>query len=214
MKKQHALPMALLGAGVGAAAGFVWLARSVRAHETRRLDGRARKQFPKRRRPSTRFAAELLGPLGKWWGQMPLAAGLAVATWRNRGKHAALPIAGASASAAALAWILERALAQRVPPPGRHSPTEPAFPSGHALQVSAVALTAAYILQQEYHTPRAATASLAVLLPIATGLGRVYLDRHWLTDILGGFLLGVAVAAPAAAGYHLARPRRRFGRRA
>jgi undecaprenyl-diphosphatase len=213
MKKQHALPMALVGAGVGAAAGFVWLARSVDNHETRHVDGRARKQFPKRRRRSTRLVADALHPLGKWWGQMPLAAGVAALTWRTRGKYAALPIAGASASAAALAWVLERALPQRVPPPGRHSPTEPAFPSGHSLQTTAVALTAAYILQQEYGTPRVATASLAALLPIASGLGRIYLDRHWLTDVLGGYLLGVAIAAPALAGYQVAKPRRRFGRR-
>ena len=213
MKKQHALPMALVGAGLGAAAGFVWLARSVRKHETRYVDGRARKQFPKRRRRATHLVADAFHPLGKWWGQMPLAAGVAALTWRNRGKYAALPIAGASASAAALAWVLERALWQRVPPPGRHAPTEPAFPSGHALQTTATALTTAYILQREYRTPPVATASLALLLPIASGLGRMYLDRHWLTDVVGGYLLGTAIAAPALAGYQLARPRRRFGRR-
>jgi undecaprenyl-diphosphatase len=209
MKNHRRLPVAFVGAGVGATAGFVWLARSVNAHDTQRLDGRARKTFPKRRRRGTRIVAQGIEPLGKWWGQMPVAAALTALTWRTRGRHAALPIAGASASAAALAWILERAMPRREPPPGRHSPTEPAFPSGHALQVSALALTAAYVFRQEYHTPRTATASLAVLLPVASGLAKLYLDKHWFTDVLGGYLLGVAVAAPAVAAYDIARPRRR-----
>jgi membrane-associated phospholipid phosphatase len=209
MKKHRMLPMALIGAGLGAAAGFALLARSVKQHETRHVDGRARKKAPKRRRRSTRMLAQGIGPLGKWWGQAPVAAALTALMWRRRGRYAALPIAGASASAAALAWVLERAMFQRQPPPGRHSPTEPAFPSGHALQTSAVAWTAAYVLLRERAVPRTAMLPLAALLPAASGLAKIYLDGHWLTDVLGGYLVGAAIAAPAAAGYELARPRRR-----
>ena len=200
------LPIALIGAGVGVA--FVWLSRRVKAHETRRIDGQARRRFPKRRRRITRSLATGIGPLGKWWGQMPVSVGIAALAWRARGPRAATPIAAASAAAASLAWVLEQAMRPRTPPPGRHSPTEPAFPSGHALQTSAVAWTAAYVLVRERLVSPGAAVPLAVALPAVSGLAKLYLDRHWLTDVLGGYLLGATVAAAAAAGHEVARPRR------
>lgn len=201
------MPVALITLGVGGALAFTFLTKRVNAHETRAVDARARKRLPKRRRRSTRRAAEAIAPLGKWWAQMPVAAAISVATWRRRGPRAALPIATSSAVAAALAWALEHAMRRRKPPPGRHSPTEPAFPSGHALQTSAVAWTTAYILTREGMPARTAAIPLAVALPIASGLGKLYLDAHWLTDVVGGYLLGATIAATAAAGYETTRPR-------
>jgi membrane-associated phospholipid phosphatase len=202
------LPVALLGAGVITAAGFLVLARRVDRHETRRPDGAARKRLPKRRRRPTRAVAEWIEPLGKWYGQMPMAAVAATALWRARGPRAAIPVAGASAAAASLAWLLERVMPARTPPPGRHSPTEPAFPSGHALQTSAAAWAAAHVLIRE-GASAGVVVPLAVALPIASGLTKLYLDKHWLTDVLGGYLLGATIAASAAAGYELGpRPSR------
>jgi membrane-associated phospholipid phosphatase len=210
MKNDHAvLPVALIGAGFAAAAGFWFLAHAVTAHETRHVDGRARRQFPKRRRRATRVLAQAIGPLGKWYGQIPVAAAASALAWRDRGPAAAAPIAAASATAATVAWALERWVPQREPPPGRHSPTEPAFPSGHALQTSAVAWIIAYVFLRERGSRAAAALPFAILVPLASGLAKTYLDRHWLTDVLGGYLVGAAIAAPAAAGYELARPRRR-----
>jgi membrane-associated phospholipid phosphatase len=200
------LPIALIGAGAGVA--FVWLSRRVKAHDTRRIDGQARRRFPKRRGGITRSLATGIGPLGKWWGQMPVSVGIAALAWRARGPRAATPIAAASAAAASLAWVLEQAMTPRTPPPGRHSPTEPAFPSGHALQTSAVAWTAAYVLVRERLASPGAVVPLAVALPAVSGLAKLYLDGHWLTDVLGGYLLGATVAAAAAAGHEVARPRR------
>jgi len=208
MRAADALPITLIGAGLTAAAGFGLLARKVYAHETRYLDGRARKRFPKRRRRVVRALAEGMDPVGKWYGQMPAAALAGALAWRRGGPKAAVPIAASSAAAAAMAWALERWLPQRQPPPGRHSPTEPAFPSGHALQTTAVAWTVAYVFLRERGRRAAPFLPFAVLVPLASGLAKTYLDRHWLTDVLGGYLLGAAIAAPAAAGYEFARPRR------
>ena len=210
MRHQHALvPIALISGGVGAAIGFVLLARQVKRHRTRKIDATVRKALPKRHRRVTKVAMQLYDPLGKWYGQMPIAALATAALWRARGPQVAVPIAAASASAASLAWVLEQTMRPRKPPPGRHSPTEPAFPSGHALQTGAVAWTTAYVLVREgIASPRAAV-PLALALPAASGLIKLWRDRHWFTDVVGGYLLGAAVAAAAMAGHEIARPRRR-----
>jgi undecaprenyl-diphosphatase len=92
----------------------------------------------------------------------------------------------------------------RTPPPGRHSPTEPAFPSGHALQTSALAWTTAYVLVREGLINGATSAPLAMILPASAGLTKLYLDKHWFTDVVGGYLLGAAIAATASAAYEVA----------
>jgi membrane-associated phospholipid phosphatase len=38
-------------------------------------------------------------------------------------------------------------------------------------------------------------------LVVAMGCARIYLSEHWLSDVAGGFLLGMAMAAVAAAIY-------------
>jgi len=207
MRLTHAaLPLALIGAGAGT--GFAILASRVKSHDTRYVDGRVRRQFPKRRRRSVRAAANAIGPLGKWWGQMPVAAATAAVVYRNGGPRAAAAISGASAAAASLAWLLERTMTPRKPPPGRHSPTEPAFPSGHALQSSAVALSIAYVLTREGMTAPAVAFPVAAAVSIASGLAKLYTDGHWFTDVMGGYLLGTTLAATAAVGYELGRPKR------
>jgi undecaprenyl-diphosphatase len=206
MRHNHAvLPIALLGAGVGAGIGFTMLARRVNARQTSRVDSQTRRRFPKRRRPTTKAIATAIDPLGKWWGQMPIAVLVAAAAWRTRGPRAGVPIAASSAAAASLAWLLERVMKPRKPPPGRHSPTEPAFPSGHSLQTSAMALTAAYVLTREGLGPRAGVIPLAITFPVASGLSKLYLDKHWLTDVLAGYLLGATLAATATGAYELGR---------
>jgi len=208
-RNQVVLPAALLGGGVGAVIGFAVLARKVRRHRTRHLDATVRKAIPRRHRRMTRLAAESITPLGKWYGQMPVAALVTAAAWRSGGPRAAIPIASVSAAAASLAWLLEQAMRPRTPPPGRHSPTEPSFPSGHALQTSAVAWAAAYVLTREGATSLSRAVPVALVVPAVSGLAKLWLDRHWYTDVMGGYLLGAALAASSATAYELARPRRR-----
>jgi membrane-associated phospholipid phosphatase len=55
-------------------------------------------------------------------------------------------------------------------------------------------LTIAYVLASE----DLASAPVCMLLgawPLVVGLSRVYRDRHWMSDILGGWAAGIGVAA-------------------
>ena len=192
----------LLGVSVAAAAGFAVMARKVARHETSAVDAKVRRETPKRRSRKTKRAAEALGPLGKPWLHGPVAAVLAAYT-RPRSRAAAAAIAMSSAGSAGLSKVFERVLEQRKQPPGHPEPDEQSFPSGHAMETAAVALTSAYVLAREGRADAWIAAPAALALPILSGAGRVYLDRHWASDVVGGLLAGVSVAAMCAAAYEL-----------
>ena len=75
------------------------------------------------------------------------------------------------------------------------------FPSGHTSNATAAALAAIYLLGPRLS--RGATAALivaATLFALLIGLSRLLLLAHWPTEVLGGWLLGLAVV-PLAARY-------------
>ena len=113
-------------------------------------------------------------------------------------KDASLAIAFTPLAAAAVGQSFTSFFAQRNPPDhlatGTGEPTEATFPSGHTTGVTAEALAIAYILSRE---KLASPGVLAALLawPFVVGVTRLYRDRHWLSDVLAGWVAGTAVAA-------------------
>lgn len=83
--------------------------------------------------------------------------------------------------------------------------TEAAFPSGHTADATAVLLTSAYLLVREGILPAGVALPVAVLVAVVTGISRVALGWHWGTDVLGGWLTGIAVAAGCAGLYGVLR---------
>ncbi|MEO6712680.1 MAG: phosphatase PAP2 family protein [Mycobacteriales bacterium] len=70
------------------------------------------------------------------------------------------------------------------------------FPSSHAARSAATAVVVIGVLTAYQHSlvRRRAVAALAVLFAGLVGWSRVYLHVHYLSDIVAGWLVGIAVA--------------------
>jgi undecaprenyl-diphosphatase len=203
MRSERALGLTLLGIGGLSAAGFTLIARAVIRRETSHADGRVRRRVPKRRRRATKQAATVIGPLGKKWVHAPIALGICAYAWLRGAGPAALVIPAGSVTATVMSKTFDRYMPHRSPPPGRHAPTTPSFPSGHSLETMAVGLTSAYVLAREGIVRPEIGAPLALAIPLASGVGRLYLDRHWATDVIAGWLGGLSLAAACASLYEV-----------
>ncbi|WP_406073360.1 phosphatase PAP2 family protein [Micromonospora sp. NBC_01638] len=77
------------------------------------------------------------------------------------------------------------------------------FPSGHALNATLAAGVLLLVLlpYARRAAARVALWAAAVLITVVTGLSRVALGVHFTSDVLGGWLLGVAVVAATTAAF-------------
>ncbi len=147
--------------------------------------------------------------LSDWvWDPWTMRALLAVVTgwllWRGR-----WPVALWLAATAVVGTVLQQGLKAAV---GRERPRWPdpvdsahyaAFPSGHALTATLTCglllwLLAVHSVRRLWRGLAAATAAVSVL---GVGSTRVYLGVHWATDVLAGWLIGLALTAVAVLLY-------------
>jgi undecaprenyl-diphosphatase len=87
------------------------------------------------------------------------------------------------------------------------------FPSGHAMSAIMAYGTVAYLVGRLEPTPRMrrATWGIAALIVLSIGFSRIYLGVHYPSDVLGGFIAGLAWLAFVAASMEAIRyfaPRR------
>ena len=88
------------------------------------------------------------------------------------------------------------------------------FPSGHALNSALGAVMFLLVLlpfTQDRPARRTLLWVVVLTVPVVTGVCRVGLGVHWTSDVVAGWLLGIAVPAATAAGMQAWR--RRSGRR-
>lgn len=64
------------------------------------------------------------------------------------------------------------------------------FPSGHASRATALAFIIGYVL---YRKSKAAGYAIWAF-PIMIGISRVYVQQHFPTDVIGGFLIGMIIS--------------------
>jgi undecaprenyl-diphosphatase len=83
--------------------------------------------------------------------------------------------------------------------------TSLSFPSGHALNNTVVACLVAYLLLLHLSSLlwRIVSIALAVVWFVTIGLTRVFLGYHWLTDVMAGWLLGLAWTAMVITSHRL-----------
>ena len=79
------------------------------------------------------------------------------------------------------------------------------FPSGHAATSAAVMVTLCYVLARERIISWPTAIVIGGFVPLIVGLTRLYLDVHWTTDVIGGWTVGLFVAAMSAALYERSR---------
>lgn len=204
LSSQTLFSIAALGA-----VGFVLTSAAVARGLTSKLDKRAKRAVHETRGQGARAnglrgAAWATTPLGKWWAYVPPSLWTALRLQRQGHTAGALTIAATATLAAVLPNVLEHTVPRRFPPKERHEPSKQSYPSGHALQTSAMALTTGYVLYRENVGPRW-TGAPAGIASLAAGAGRLLLDRHWTSDVIGGYCAGVALGAAAAGVYELAK---------
>ena len=192
-----------------AAAGvFAYIARRVTTKESQPFDQGVRDAVQARRIPAVDVATKPVTLLS-----MPIlvvSATAALVLWlRHEGRgDAALSVALTPLVAASLGQSFTTLLEQRNPPDAGDAPNgevkEPSFPSGHTTGVTAEALGIAWILSREKLASPGVVAGL-VAWPLLVGVTRVYRDRHWISDVFGGWVAGTGVAALAALIYEFRR---------
>ena len=83
-----------------------------------------------------------------------------------------------------------------------NAPLSSAFPSGHTSgAVVFLGLLAAFIAQEVVQKKRWLIYSLCSIPMLLVGLSRLYLGVHWVSDILGGVLLGLFICALTRVSY-------------
>jgi membrane-associated phospholipid phosphatase len=199
---------ALRNVGVLAAAATVALTVATRMEAVQRLDDALERAAGRRRRRLRRVA--LLATLpGEKYAHPTIGATIAFTILTMRGGRARrilVPLAGASIGAILAHHGVK--LVYRRPRPAivlRRGKTEPAFPSGHTADATAVLATGAYLLVRERVIPADLAAPCAIGLALVTGASRVALGEHWGTDVVGGWLTGIAIAAACGHAYERLR---------
>ena len=140
------------------------------------------------------FITNLGGPIGLSVITVVIVVVMTV-RWRSRTPLLLLAIGTAGSL---LMTAVGKELVGRARPPVADAvlpyETSAAFPSGHALNNTVVACLVAYLLLLHLASLlwRIVSMALAVLWFVTIGLTRVFLGYHWLTDVIAGWLLGLA----------------------
>jgi undecaprenyl-diphosphatase len=192
--------------GTLALLGFAKVGQDVFAHESIGFDTSVRSWVATHQNPAVFSFFKWVTTLGATRSMYALALLTALFFWYRDKELVSASVLIAPALAVALYETVKRVYG-RARPPGfnRLLDNSFSFPSAHATASAAVCCTIAYVLWREGVFGRAGALALAIVVPLAIGVSRVYLDAHWATDVLGGWSAGLSIAALSAGLYNRAR---------
>jgi undecaprenyl-diphosphatase len=148
------------------------------------------------RSPGLTTAAKVVTEVGSTLAMSILAVTAVIYLfWRGRRGDAAL-VAVVAAGAGALVRFGKATVGRDRPPANLRlvAETNESFPSGHALASAAIVgvLLVVFVPSIGRHWVRAGVIGAALLFVLCIGLSRLYLGVHWATDVLGGWVTGLA----------------------
>lgn len=130
--------------------------------------------------------------------------------WRRAAWWTALWLVGTVAVGTAVQQAVKAAVGRERPrwPDPVDSAHYAAFPSGHAMTAMVVCGLLLWLLHVSGvgRTLFRAVLAVAVVSVVGVGLTRVWLGVHWVTDVLGGWLMGATLVAVAVAAHQRWRP--------
>lgn len=186
---------------LGATAAMALLTRT---RAVQRLDD-AVEAWVGRRRPRLARAARIGTLPGESYIHPTIGTAVALIILRRRRgrpQRMLVPMAAASLGAIVAHHAVKAVYRRRRPAIAvRRGKLEPAFPSGHTADATAVLATGAYLLAREGVLRREIAIPIAVTLAAGTGVSRVVLGWHWSSDVIGGWVTGLGVAAECALLY-------------
>lgn len=179
---------ALLAPAALSLTGFVLLALRARSAGFFGLDHEARALVTLTRDPLLDYAMRGVSVLGDDIGLVPLILLASALLWRMRRSWAiALPAAMVGT------WVLQGVAKWAVDRP-RPNLGPWGFPSGHVLSLVVFFGLIAYLLSASGAGRgwRRTGHALCAATVVAVAFSRMYLEAHWLSDVAGGFMLGLA----------------------
>ena len=185
---------------------FADVGEDVAAKSTGPLDNAVRGWFLAHQNPTLYQIAAALSWIGSPTVMVIIAIAAGVWFYRGRGGSKAGVIVAAPAAGGLLAGGI-KLLYGRARPAGAALFNERsfAFPSGHAATSAAVMVTLCYVLARERIISWPVAIVIGGIVPFIVGITRLYLDVHWTTDVVGGWTVGLFVAAMSAALYERLR---------
>lgn len=148
------------------------------------------------RTPALTAAAVTVTELGSTLSMGVIASVTVLALWFRGRRGDALLVAVVSAGAGLLVLVGKATVGRQRPPEEFRLVTETneSFPSGHALASAAIVgvLLVVFVPMIRSTGWRATAIGGGVLFVFAIGWSRIYLGVHWATDVIAGWLTGVA----------------------
>lgn len=128
--------------------------------------------------------------LGDWRVALSLLAAACIALWLRGETALALGAVVATAGQSVTVAVLKQVFGRARPSLAHFTETSASFPSGHAALSVALFGFFAYALARRRAIRPRIVLPVAALVILSVGFSRMYLDEHYLSDVINGFLVG------------------------